>query len=655
MLRAFLLFFIIFFVSISFAQIRNDNQFNPTSNRFEESVTDTLINRKEITVQISGKTTYKDYKVIDFDRDSTYVDTTMSIQTYYEFNQQRRDNFGRMSLPNQGQTYNDLTFSFNDHNLFPDLGARTKMDRYLSKEEIVYYYVPTPTTELLYRTGMEQGQVAEGIFTFNSSKQINSSIAFRGTRSLGHYVSNLSDLGSFRVTSNYHTKNERYYVRAHITAQDVINQENGGLTNEAIEDFESGDSNFKDRARLETNFVGGESILRGNRYYFDHFYKLWKGNDSIASKKFSHLSIGHVFNYERKHFQYKQDGTSDIYGDAFTSDINDGVEHFTLYNELFMQFRSPYVLGDFVVNISNYDYNYGYDRILINEEGRINDRLDGNLVAIGAKWTTDLNKFNLKAEAKSIIAGNLEGYVLKGGASFKLDSITSFYADAYTHSKSPNLNFLLFQSDYKAFNWQTNFKNEQRTGLLVGIKSTKWLDAEVSVTNLDDYTYFEASGDIVKPTQASASIQYLKVNLRKEFRLGKFYLDNSFIYQETSDNTDIFPIPRFITRNSLYFSDWIFKGDPLQLQTGITFNYFSKFNLQQYNPVLGEFAVQSEGEYGGFPMFDFFINAQVQRTRMYLLFEHINSDLTGYNYYSAPGVPYRDFMVRFGIVWNFFI
>ncbi|MGB5392858.1 MAG: putative porin [Lutimonas sp.] len=655
MLRAFLLFFILFFVSISFAQIRNDSQFNPVSNRFEESVTDTLINRKEITVQIAGKTTYKDYKVIDYHRDSIYVDTTMSIQTYYEFNHQRKDQFGRMSLPNQGQTYNDLTFSFHENDLFPDLGARTKMDRYLSEKDVVYYYVPTPTTELLYRTGMEQGQVAEGIFTFNSSQQINSSISFRGTRSLGHYVSNLSDLGTFRVTSNYHSKNERYYLRAHVTAQDVINQENGGLTDEAIEDFESGDSNFKDRARLETNFVGAESILRGNRYYFDHFYKLWKGNDSIASKKFSHLSMGHIFNYERKHFQYKHDDPSDMYGDAFTSEINDGVEHFTLYNELFMQFRSPYVLGDFVVNISNYDYNYGYDRILINEEGRINDRLDGNVVALGAKWTTDLNKFNVKAEAKTIIAGNLEGYYLGGGASFKLDSITSFYGDVYTHNKSPNLNFLLFQSDYKAFNWQTNFNNEQRTGLLVGISSSKWLDAEVAVTNLDNYTYFEATGDLVKPVQASASIQYLKVKLRKEFRLGKFALDNAFIYQETSDNTDIFPIPRFITRNSLYFSDWIFKGDPLQLQTGITFNYFSKFKLQQYNPVLGEFAVQNEGEYGGYPMFDFFINAQVQRTRMYLLFEHINSDVTGYNYYSAPGVPYHDFMVRFGIVWNFFI
>ena len=54
-------------------------------------------------------------------------------------------------------------------------------------------------------------------------------------------------------------------------------------------------------------------------------------------------------------------------------------------------------------------------------------------------------------------------------------------------------------------------------------------------------------------------------------------------------------------------------------------------------------------------MFDIFINAEISRVRFYLLFEHVNADFTGYNYYSAPDYPYRDFKVRFGLVWNFFI
>ena len=56
-----------------------------------------------------------------------------------------------------------------------------------------------------------------------------------------------------------------------------------------------------------------------------------------------------------------------------------------------------------------------------------------------------------------------------------------------------------------------------------------------------------------------------------------------------------------------------------------------------------------------FPMIDFFINAKIQQTRLYFKFEHLNSSLTGYNFYSAPNYPYRDFTFRFGLVWNFFM
>jgi len=53
-------------------------------------------------------------------------------------------------------------------------------------------------------------------------------------------------------------------------------------------------------------------------------------------------------------------------------------------------------------------------------------------------------------------------------------------------------------------------------------------------------------------------------------------------------------------------------------------------------------------------MLDFFVNARVKQTRIYLKAEHFNAALTGNKYYSAPNIPYHDFMVRFGLVWNFF-
>ncbi len=658
MLKYILVLFMIAYTGSAFAQILNQNlgQGGTFDNRFQENVNDTLINKNAIKVSLSGKTKPTDYKVISYTRDTTYVDTTLTIDTHYRFNYTFKDQFGKMPFPNEGQTYNTLAYDFESTDLFPEIGATAKQFGYFTREDIDYYYVPTPTSQLTFRTVMEQGQIAEGLFAFNLSPQFSSSFAYRGTRSLGKYRHALSDRGNFTYTLAYHTKDKRYYFRGHIEAQSHKNDENGGLPPESIENFESGSGNFQDRGRMEVNFEDATSKLRGNRYYFDHYYKLWQGNDTLSTRKVSHLSIGHVFEYDRQHFEYEQDAASELFGVAYIPTIKDDAAQSKLFNEVYVNLKSPFVLGDFKISISDLDYTYGYNRIIIREDDVIDAELSGNVVSLGAEWKTDLNRFNLQAKAASIITGNLNGYFLEGAATFKLDSLSALYARASANDRAPDFNYQLFQSDYKSYNWQHNFSNEAISTLQVGIRSPRWSDLDLSVNNIDNYLYFSNVGsEQATPMQAGESVQYFKVKWRKEFRFGKFALDNTLIYQQVAGGEDFFQVPDLITRNSFYFSSSLFKGKPLYLQTGITFNYFTEYYMPAYNPVLGEFSVQTDQKFGGFPMFDFFINARIQRTRLYLLFEHFNSDFTGYNYYSAPTVPYRDSMIRFGLVWNFFI
>ena len=125
------------------------------------------------------------------------------------------------------------------------------------------------------------------------------------------------------------------------------------------------------------------------------------------------------------------------------------------------------------------------------------------------------------------------------------------------------------------------------------------------------------------------------------------------MYQTVAQSTNVLNVPQFTTRNSFYYSTDVFKK-AMFLQTGVTFKYFTSYNMNSYNPLLGEFYIQNTEKLGGFPLLDFFINAKVQQTRIYLKAEHFNSSFSGFNYYSAPDYPYRDFIVRFGVVWNFF-
>ncbi|RUA07157.1 MAG: hypothetical protein DSY82_08635 [Flavobacteriia bacterium] len=656
MLKGFIFTFFIFFTLLSAAQI-NRGQLGQVSNRFEGNASDSLNYRDEFKVKLSDKTHFTDYKIISFKNDTTFIDTTLNISKYYKINYIHKDNFEYQEFENQAQPFTTLSYSFNKVSLYPKIGANAKHFNFYEVEDINYYHVPTPTTILAYRSGIQQGQYLDAFFTFNRTKQFNASIGYKGLHSLGDYRHMLSAHGNMRISMNYHTKNKRYDIRMHIVAQGLNNEENGGLTPVSIVNFESGDHNFKDRARLETNFTDAENTLRGNRYYFDHNYKLWQEKDSVETRKLSNLKIGQIFNYERKHYEYRQGTPSRLLGPSFKSKINDDTKLSKLYNEVYIDFTSPYLLGTFRVNVNNYNYDYSYKNMLISDGQIIHSGLKGNILAAGAEWQTDMKKFNLHAKGSTIFSGNLNGNFITADATYTLDSITSFSAGILSNTKSPDFNYLLFQSDYKEYNWQTAFKNQSVNTLFANIRSNKWLNASAEITSISSYTYFEKdeeTGQAV-PRQYDGTVNFMKIKLGKEFRLGKFALDNTFIFQNVSEGNEVFRVPQFITRNSLYFFDHIFKGDPLYLQTGITFKYFSGYYMNDYNPVLSEFSIQNDRKYGGYPMFDVFINAEISRVRLYLLFEHVNADLTGYNYYSAPNYPYRDFKVRFGLVWNFFI
>lgn len=84
------------------------------------------------------------YKIISITGDTTYVDTSLTIQKEYKFNYLRRDNFELLPFSNVGQTYNKLAYNFEEQELMPQLGARARHYNFMEVQDINYYEVPTP-------------------------------------------------------------------------------------------------------------------------------------------------------------------------------------------------------------------------------------------------------------------------------------------------------------------------------------------------------------------------------------------------------------------------------------------------------------------------------------------------------------------------------
>ena len=623
---------------------------NTTNGRL---LNDTINNKfdDEISIELDGKTHYTDYKIISYSKDTTVVDTTLSLKKERIFNYIRKDNFELLPLHNFGQTFNKLGYDFYNTQLFPGMGMQAKYFNFLTTEAIDYYRVPTPTSELFFQTGIQQGHVLNSLLTMNINPQLNISASYKGLRSLGDYRNALASHQNFRLTASYTSKSKKYQMRTHYAGQNLMNQENGGLTDASLILYTSNDPEYAERQRLETQFIDAESRLKTRRYYLEHGYNLWyKPVDSIQ-KNSSYLQIGHELEHNRQFYTFDQTSAHTYFGNAYNSKINDSTYYFKMDNSVFAELKAPWVLGKLRFQATYSDYKYGYNSILFLDNQTIPMNLNGHNTSVRANWKARFKTFGLESSAGSIFEGTFKGTFLTGTALFSKDSLFTVKATALVKSNAPNLNYFLYQSAYIDYNWSNDLENEQTRYLGFSFQSDKWLDAEASLTQKDFHTYMDENS---KPAQYSG-LAYFKVKAHKELKWRKFALDHTSMYQKVLQGAEVFHVPEFITENTLYFSDDLFKNKPMYLQTGVTVKYFTSYFADEFNPLLHEFRLQNDVQIGNFPLIDYFINARIQRTRLFFKLENVNSIWDGGKYFSTPTQPYRDFTIRFGLVWNFFI
>ena len=621
---------------------------NVNSNRLDM---DSLSSRSSKQAVKNDKAKIQDYLIITQKNDTIQVDTILSIYKDYKFNYLQRDDFELLPFSNMGQTYNTLSHDFKYSSLIPGIGASAKHFNYMDVNDINYYRVPTPFTELMYKTAFEQGHVLDAFFTVNISNQFNFSIAYKGMRSLGKYQHILSSTGNFRFTTNYNSKNNRYKLRTHLVKQDILNQENGGISDEDLIGFESGDPEFIDRSLFDPIFENAQNNLEGKRFHMDQSYVLFQ-RDSLNSNQ---ISIGNLLTFEDKYYHFTQDSNDPFFGDAF---VSSSISDKSTFENFYTEFNARYLnktLGAFKASLGYNNYNYGYNSLVILNNQTITNRLLGDVLSFGAAYKNKIGALDINGEVGFNITGDLEGNFINGDVSYMFNDDIEAKAGININSRAPDFNFQLFQSDYLSYNWQNNFRNQQTKQLAIALKSKKYGSLQLDYNTIGNYLYFAKNeGASVKPFQHDGTLNYIRVKFSNEISYKKFALNNTILFQNVFDGDEVLNVPQLVTRHSFYYTNEFFTK-ALFLQTGLTFSYFSSYSMNAYDPLLAEFYTQNTTEIGDFPRIDFFINAKISQARIYLKAEHLNSSFTGYDYYSAPNYPYRDFTVRFGIVWNFFL
>jgi hypothetical protein len=284
---------------------------------------------------------------------------------------------------------------------------------------------------------------------------------------------------------------KRYGMNFHYTGQDLLNGENGGLTQP--EYFENNDPLYVNRPRLQVYLTDAKSFLKGKRYFLDHTFRV-NSKDHI-----NNLYLAQQLNLEHKFFEFNQTTLSSSIGTlgasfnrfgpaSAYSNINDQTLYDRLYNKIGVIYENK-LLGKFQFFTENFIYKtftgidktvgttviLGQIQAVINTLGGQYDyrknKLNGTVVLLNSISTQPLR--NLDAKLTYVINP-------KNSLSFQYQNI----------SKAPNNNYIVNQSAYENYNWYNSFKNEKINNLSVNA-STQWVNASVQFTNLNDHLFFQ--------------------------------------------------------------------------------------------------------------------------------------------------------------------
>ena len=627
------------------------------------------------------------YKIFYINGKVESVDTSLNIYKDYKFNFLREDSFDLISFANSGHTYNKLSYDFRDFSK-PDIGARGKHFHYFEKEDIGYYNVPTPFTEIFAKSTFEQGQILDMLVSINLSRQYNFTIAHKGYKSLGKYINTRSRGNQFRFSSNFNSRNQLSYWRFHFVSQNIFNQENAGLDPDSIYFFEQAtdyfvlddfgnqiieeDGSFKmieydgylDRSRL-----GPGVFSRGSLYskrFFSDFQKVLVKN---AKNNLNTLAVNYQFTHEYKKIEYNDEMNNKIFGEVYEIDVVSDQSRFIEQENKIILSSDLNKLGLFNLSYSISTWKNNFKIYYEEDSNNLISKIHEDQSNIKLNWLKKIDlfnfEFNLNKSSKDDFKLDYISFKINGSPLRNFD----FELNSSVIQKSPNFNFKFFRSAYKSYNWYNNeLNNEKISNINLKLSYKELVELTGDYNIIDNYTFFRESTNaltgetdlkrLALVNQANNQIKYYSFKLFSKIDIGKFSLVNTAKYQQKEQevspgNLSTLNVPEWITRNTLMYSANIFNNS-LFIQTGLTFNYFTKYFADYYNPLISEFVTQNYREIGDFPRFDFFFNAKIQQTRVFIKVEHLNSSFTGYDYYSDPFSPYRDMSVRFGLVWNFF-
>ena len=652
------------FVSDAFAQrtIRAQGSGNSAGSTRETGERDTSLNKTSDADSVyfyARDIRYTNLRLLKEGTQTRGIDTTMhNFQNYSPLYQPKRPTIG---LGNNGIAYREMLFS-PTRTIGFDAGFHS-LDLYrLTQDSLKFYRAKSPYTELYYVNGRINEQTFKVTHSQNIKPNLNVGAQYNRLTGDGFYVNQRADHLNATLFAWYESPKKRYNIIGDVIFNTLKAGENGSTRNDTIFKTNSLDKKAEPVFLKATGADRPMQTWRQTQFFLKQLYYIGRmdslqGPDS-SERILPTQRVSHTLTYTRDQYKFFRN-EEDVYGafptlpsQSYTL-TNDSTKVSNLRNEFAYSFYLRGKALSFIKNELKLDLGiqndlYHYEQLAY-ETNFSNTMLKAGL---GYRFS---DKVNIDADLNQIVQGNNAGdFFYEANTSFLLSkSIGRIVLGAYVQNKSPEQ--MYERVDYQYHSWDRNFDKSKISNLSFLYENLKYkLTAKAEYFLVSNYLYFKetASAKQITPDQFGTNINLLKISLSKDFKFGKFNLDNHIVYQKT-DFQDIIRTPEIYTYNSFYYASRLFKV--LYTNVGFDVRFNTPFKAPAYAINVSQFYNDNAAlEYSSYPVLDVWVRATLKRANLFLKYDYVNQGWLSKGYYTVRSYPMQDKLLKFGVSWKFY-
>jgi hypothetical protein len=558
--------------------------------------------------------------------ENNYYDTTLTIKAYHSFNDYGIDEFGIISMGNQGDVRRRLVWN-KPFELNPHLGIDGYFKNYRKSDQVPFYNVKAPSGGIRVLTGYTKGQMFGLYFTVNPIARLNVFLDFQRINARGRYFNQENTSDQLKFSTSYYTKNNAYRIATALSWNRASNFEFGGIADTTP--FQ--ENNPTNRELIDVRLQNSDSKIRYTDFMINQDYRLLK----IAS---ADLRIGYDFSLLNQTMRFNSSDSVFTQNAIFQSQsITDSVAFSRYTNHV-------------KLSLSNQQHTLDFGIVhMYHQYGNVYFQQAENNLGLRIKYRGKFDQFSSMGKFEYLTSNNYSStYQLDLAANYDFANRSSIRFALNNRLVTPGLFYQRFMTNN--FFWDNGFN---KVGVLDVNLEYQWrqlLRIKAGSQWIGNYIYLN---EFAIPEQTGENIAINFVELAGTLPLGaSFYLDNRIRYQQTN-TASVIRIPNWLLRQVFYFERDIFNR-AARLQTGIEFLYFSSFTSEAYMPATTSMYLQNDIQTGNFPYFNFFLNFRIQEFTFYLRLENVTQGLFAFDYYAAPFFPLPDFAFRIGATWRFF-